>query len=268
MKCLSKYWNTKFLALLVAITLAGAAEGQVVISEVDLAGNRVEIVNAGAGNVNITTWLWCNRINGSPFYSTVASASTIDAALSTATSLDVGPGEILVVTLTAGVLPDANGELGLYATGSFSSASEIRDYVLWGAAGIRDFVAAQAGIWIDNNWIDVSGIGPGDSIQLGAGNPGDAASEYFIGPSSMGVAQFIEADAEVEFLQIDVVGTTVGVCFQSISGAVYNLQSTPDVLNTTLWLNAGSPIIGDGDTNYFFDAAGSTTKSYRILWSQ
>ena len=186
MKCLSKYWNTKFLALLVAITLAGAAEGQVVISEVDLAGNRVEIVNAGAGNVNITTWLWCNRINGSPFYSTVASASTIDAALSTATSLDVGPGEILVVTLTAGVLPDANGELGLYATGSFSSASEIRDYVLWGAAGIRDFVAAQAGIWIDNNWIDVSGIGPGDSIQLGAGNPGDAASEYFIRPVKHG----------------------------------------------------------------------------------
>jgi hypothetical protein len=254
----------EWLAVLVATGLSGAADGQLIITEVDLAGNKVELVNVGVANVDATIWWWCNRVNGSPsFYATVASASTIDAALSTATSLDVGPGEILVVTLTSGFLPDANGELGLYNSNSFGSSGAIEDYVLWGANGIRDFTAALAGIWIDNDSIDVSGIAVGETIQLGGGLPGNEASEYSIGPSGLGVAPV----DPVQFLQIDVTGGTVGLCFQSISGTVYNLQSTPDLVNTTLWLNVGSSIIGDGSTNYFFDAAGSTQKLYRILWS-
>ena len=90
------------------------AFGTLIISEVDLIGNKVELVNTGTNAVNASTWWWCNRVNGSPFYSTVSSSSTIDTNLSSATSLNVGAGEILVLDLTAGFLPNVNGELGLY----------------------------------------------------------------------------------------------------------------------------------------------------------
>jgi len=55
---------------------------------------------------------------------------------------------------------------------------------------------ANAGIWTDNDSIDVSGIGVGETIQLSPGTPGNSDSDYFIGPSSLGV---IEIDIPVDF---------------------------------------------------------------------
>ena len=191
-------------ALLPALVccIAASARADLVLSEIDLLGNKVELVNLGNTTVDISSYWWCNRVNGSPFYSTVASASTIDASLSTATSFAIGTGEILVLDLTSSFLPDSNGELGLYNTNIFTSSDAIVDYVLWGANGIRDSVAAAAGIWIDNDSIDVSGLTVGDSVQLSLNAPGNQAGDYFVGLASLGVAQSIPEPSSIAFFGV------------------------------------------------------------------
>ncbi|NNC90222.1 MAG: hypothetical protein HKN82_17330, partial [Akkermansiaceae bacterium] len=168
-----------------------AASAGVVLSEIDLAGNRVELINTGGSAADLTGWWWCNRVNGSPFYALVTSNSTVDAGLSSpgATLTNFGAGQVMVLDLTSGFLPDANGELGLYTTNSFGSASAIHDYVLWGGSGIRDLTAQNAGIWIDNDSISVAGLGAGDTIQLKPGLPGNSAADYEIAPSTLGAEQ-------------------------------------------------------------------------------
>ncbi len=140
-----------------------------------------------------STWWWYNRVNGSPFYSTVAS-SVIDAGLSSpgATLASFGAGQTIVLDLTATILPDANGELGIYNTNSFGSASAIEDYVLWGAKGIRDIVAENAGIWTDNDSIDVSGILPGETLLVLPGTEGNASTEWTTGTGTLGTANVPE----------------------------------------------------------------------------
>ena len=71
-------------------------------------------------------------------------------------------------------------------TNSFGTASAIEDYVLWGASGIRDLTAENAGIWTDNDSIDVSGLGAGETVQLGIGLPGDSAADYTTGTGTLG----------------------------------------------------------------------------------
>jgi len=188
------YCERKRIALLpvcwaLAVLVGSLVQAEITISEIDLANDQVEIVNAGTTTEDISSWWRCNRVNGLPFYSTLSSA-TIDVGFSTSGTsyASFAPGDILLFDST-GLLTDANGEFALYNTNSFGSATAMEDYILWGANGIRDFVAQNAGIWIDNDEIDVSGLVAGDTIQLGLGLPGDQASDYFIGPSTLGVAQ-------------------------------------------------------------------------------
>ena len=175
-----------FLLLTLAI-FSGMSSAQVVISEVDLANDKLEIVNIGTTSVDMSSWQLCNRVNGSPFYASMASQS-VDAGNSTSTSLNLAPGEL--ITLNVGnFTPDANGELGLYNSSSFGSTSAIEDYIAWGAIGTRDIVAAGAAIWMDDEFIDVSGIAPGETIQLIAGQPGNDKFDYSIAPSTLGSPQ-------------------------------------------------------------------------------
>ncbi len=189
-----------FAAVLIAIGFCQAAPGQMTITEVGLLEDQLELVNTGATTIDMSTWWWCNRVNGSPFYSAV-NASTIEASLSTTTSLaSVAPGDIVVFNLSSTILRDPNGELGLYNTNSFGSASAIEDYVLWGANGIRDLTAQTAGIWIDNDSIDHTSLVLGETIQLIAGLPGHQAAHYAIGPSSLGVDNSIPEPATLGLL--------------------------------------------------------------------
>ncbi len=189
-----------------ALITLPAAYSAVVISEIDLANNRVELVNTGTTTESLTSFWWCNRVNGSPFYTRV-SDDTINSSLSSATSFSsLGAGQTLVLDLGAGLLPDANGELGLYNTNSFGSATALEDYVLWGGNGVRDSVAQNAGIWSDNEFIDVSNIGAGESIQLSLAEDGDLASEYFIGGASLGVAQSIPEPSSFLLLSLSCLG--------------------------------------------------------------
>jgi hypothetical protein len=137
------------------LALPGSAPATLTITEVDLANDKAEFVNLTTNTVDASSWWLCNRVNGSPFYPTLASA-TIDTNLSSATSLVVAPGEILVLEIV-GLLPDANGELGTYNVNNFGSASAIEDYIAWGAGGIRD--SGQAGDSKLDYFIDMSTLG-------------------------------------------------------------------------------------------------------------
>ena len=165
------------------------AEAGITINEIDLLNDRVELTNTSGSSIDISTWWFCNRVNGSPFYSQISSW-TINTFLSSdgvgASLSSVDPGEYLIIDMNDNVLRDANGELGVYNTNSFGSASAIEDYTLWGANGIRDLTAQNAGIWTDNDSIDVSGMGAGDSIQLFVGAPGNSASEHYVGSDTIG----------------------------------------------------------------------------------
>ncbi len=163
------------------------ADAVVIISEIDLANNRVELVNTGDASIDLTDYWWCNRVNGSPFYSRIGTGnSTVDAGLSTGTLSGFGAGDILVLDIASSFLPDASGELGLYNNNTFGVSAAIEDYILWGGNGVRDAVAQGASIWTDNEFIDVSEIGLGETIQLTSGTPGNAAGDYFLGASSLG----------------------------------------------------------------------------------
>lgn len=164
------------------------SSGSIIISEIDLTNNRVELVNTGTSSVDLTNYWWCNRENGSPFYQQINTTnSVVDTGLSTGSLASFGAGDILVLDISASFLPDINGELGLYTTNTFGASAAIEDYVLWGNTGIRDAVAEGASIWTDNEFIDISGLSAGESIQLRNGELGNSASEYFLGASSFGV---------------------------------------------------------------------------------
>ena len=177
------------------VLVAMPAFGNVVISEVDLANSRVELVNTGALTVDIGGHSWCNRVNGAPDDYPVVSAATINAEFSTTPDLLMLPGEILVFDLTASFLPPSGGELGLYRRRSWTNRAAMIDYINWGdSRGIRDTVADDPpAIWERNAAIDISAIGPGDSIQLRPGTGGDSVADYQIGPANIGRAQSVVA---------------------------------------------------------------------------
>ena len=60
------------------------------------------------------------------------------------------------------------------------------------------------------------------------------------------------------------------MCFTSVVGVVYNLQSTTDMVNTQGWEDVGgTTVAGDGGVGYLFDptepTGSSTSKTYRII---
>lgn len=180
---------SRLAAFLLATSIS--APGAIVISELDLANNKLEIVNTGGSSVDIAAWWLCNRVNGSPFYFQFTSAANVSLipGESSSTDFDLASGEFITVQLNAGFVPDGAGELGLYNINSFGSSTAIEDYVAWGATtGIRDSPADTAGIWVLNESINIAGIGPGDTLQLLPSQTGDSAAEYTIGASTIGSA--------------------------------------------------------------------------------
>ena len=165
-----------------AIILTPAlAQSAVVISEIDFNNNIVEIANTGTTAVDLSSYWFCNV----PTYRQATDSGFSIAASSTASSLTVGVGEVLVLNITDN-LAASNGEFGLYSSASFGSAAAIVDYVSWGAASGRDSVADAAGIWDDGTFIDTSSLISGQTIQLNENSAGNSVSDYFIGSASFG----------------------------------------------------------------------------------
>lgn len=187
------------------------AVADIYMTELDLANNVVEIVNDGGADIDITSWWICNRVNGTPFYDTVANAISINGASHEANGvadLIVEAGDVLVLDVAAGFLPDTNGEFSFYNTNSFGSASAIEDYIAWGGPGIRDVVAQNAGIWTVDDFIDVSTLGTGETIQLDGASTGISFSEYFFATETLG--QFT-AVPEPTSLAVIAFGMAVGL---------------------------------------------------------
>ena len=183
------------LSLLVGIFGTSLSRGAVVISELDLTNNKIELVNTGSTAVDFTGWHWCNLVNGSPAYGSVTSNSTIDSGLSSAGAslTNFGAGKILVLNIGDSWLRDTQGEVGLYRDASFGSSSSIEDYVSWGVNGVRDSVAAAAGIWTDNDPIDLTGIDAGDNtVQLTVGENGNSAASYQFAAGTLGATNVPE----------------------------------------------------------------------------
>ena len=174
----------------------------IVFNEFDFTGNgQVELVNTGSSSVDISDWWFCNRVNGSPFYDQVD-----DLATSSSGSFNLAVGELITVTFTGGnFLPAGQGELGLYTTNSFGNSNAIEEYVQWGADfGARDSVADGAGIWTNGDFIDVTSLATGESVQLNPngssnanGHLGISSDDYFFAPSSFGVANVPEPGSAI-----------------------------------------------------------------------
>ncbi|MFP6872679.1 MAG: hypothetical protein VCA55_04140 [Verrucomicrobiales bacterium] len=180
-------------ACLAFLFLAVTAPGNVVISEVDLANSRVELVNTGSLAINITNHWWCNKVNGEPDDYPRVSSATINKEFSTTPDLVLLPGEVLVFDLSSSFLPRSGGELGLYRSRSWKDRAAMIDYINWGnSRGVRDTVADDPpAIWEKNAAIDISSAAPGDTIQLKPGAAGDSVNDYQVASASIGLAQSV-----------------------------------------------------------------------------
>jgi hypothetical protein len=181
------------LACIVFLFLAVTAPGNVVISEVDLANSRVELVNTGSLAINLTNHWWCNKVNGEPDDYPRVLFATINEEFSTTADLVLLPGEVLVFDLSSSFLPRPGGELGLYRSRSWKDRAAMIDYINWGnSRGERDSVADDSpAIWEKNAAIDISSTGPGDTIQLRPGAAGDSVDDYQVASANIGLAQSV-----------------------------------------------------------------------------
>lgn len=188
-------------AVLSCVSVA-SLQANVVISEIDVIGDKVELVNAGPANVSLAGYFLCNRLTGSPFYLALTTGQ-IDLPHSTDNDLFLAPGDVMTLQLSASFITDASGEFGLYLNNSnFGSAANIVDYVAWGADGVRDNVAATAGIWANGTFVSVAGSGAGQTIQLGFGLPGNSVGDYQIKPSTIGFAQSVPEPSAAAILML------------------------------------------------------------------
>ncbi len=163
-----------------------------VISEIDLAGDRIEIINTGSTVENLSGYWFCNLWQGNPVYVPIDTGMIIPGQ-STSASLTLPAGGILTLQSTAAFVTNLRGELGLYANpNNFGDPANMRDYVSWGGDAIRDSVAAQLGIWVDGTSVNVSAIAAGQTIQLKYHEDGNSFSDYELAPSTLGVNQIPE----------------------------------------------------------------------------
>lgn len=181
------------LSLSALLLGASAARAGLVINEIDVVNNKIEIVNRGPGAENLTNFWFCNFWKGDNLYISVANFPIV-LAQSTATSLNMPAGSILVLQGTAGFVTDLQGELGLYATGNFGDPNDMRDYVCWGGdSNLRDDVAAAKGIWQAATFVPITipDLQAGKSIQLKLNEDGNSASDYELAAPTLGVDQTV-----------------------------------------------------------------------------
>ena len=114
------------------------------ITAVSFSGGFVEITNVGNGSGSLEGFFLCQR----PSYHSIG-------------AIDLAPGESTQVAAAGGSfgsLDAGSGEVGLYNTSSFGSASAIESYVEWGASGHgRSGTAVEAGIWTDGGFVATDG---------------------------------------------------------------------------------------------------------------
>lgn len=129
------------LSLVLLSTLSTTASAQVRITEVNLQAQRVELTNFGTSSVNLATWQWCRRFVYSAVGGTIAAGETRQFTVS---------------------MNQTSSDLGIYRSSLFGSASDMEDYLQWGAsfsAAGREGVAVAKGIWPAGPFLTVPAAG-------------------------------------------------------------------------------------------------------------
>ncbi|MBT8278892.1 MAG: T9SS type A sorting domain-containing protein [Bacteroidia bacterium] len=134
--------------ILLLMFVSFSLQAQLKIVKVNPATDRITIKNFGSASdpMDISSYQLCNF----PDYSQLGSMTLISGNL----NLAVGAS----VTVVANIPVNASdGEMGLYVSGPFGNAANMRDYMQWGSAGHqREGVAVTAGYWTAGTFINVS----------------------------------------------------------------------------------------------------------------
>ena len=136
---------------------------QIIINEVNIAGDWVELYNAGTTTIDISSYALCNI----PRYSAMTAT---DVTLISGDFM-MEPGSYTVVGWDDIDAFVSRGELGLYQSfGNFESSTNIQDYVQWGAANQgRSGTAVSAGIWDNISNFLPAPTNPSNSLSLVVG---------------------------------------------------------------------------------------------------
>lgn len=135
-------------------------DGAFAISRIDFEAGVVTITNVGGAAADPDGMFVCNR----PTYVPLPAG-------------EVAPGDsVEIETDRLGIDADG-GEVGLYLTGSFSSADDMVSYVEWGSSGHgRSSVAVEAGLWEEGAALDAGASAIVATVDEPSG-PGDWATE-------------------------------------------------------------------------------------------
>ncbi|WP_411029575.1 hypothetical protein [Spongiimicrobium sp. 3-5] len=122
----------------------------VVINEVEyLVNDEIELYNNGDITVDLASYWLCY---GPGAYFRIGDAAMTNVVSGT---INLAPGEFLVVSAVSLSASDTAGAIGLYNTNTnFADSTTILDFVQWGAAGnARETVAVSAGIWTAGGFV-------------------------------------------------------------------------------------------------------------------
>jgi hypothetical protein len=149
---------------------------QIIINEVNLAGNWVELYNSGTTTIDISAYTLCNRPRYRVVTGSTASGSNAGVQFISG-SFIMAPGDFTVLQWKdISEYGPTDGELGLYEVfGSFNSTTNIQDYLQWGmgslfTAGGRDQTAENAGVWDSTNSFLPVPTDPNNSLGLTPSN--------------------------------------------------------------------------------------------------
>lgn len=144
--------------VILLLGISTALQAQVRFLEVDKSNDEVTLKNFGTSAENVSDWWFCSLFN----YEQLSDLTLENG------DLMLMPDE--TVTLSGYTLADTEADLGLYENGTFSSSSDMRDFLQWGSAGNgRENVADTAGIWNAGNFLPDATIYQytGDGTQTG-----------------------------------------------------------------------------------------------------
>lgn len=156
-----KYILKPVLMLLFAAFIFTQTNAQIRIVQVDPTTNVVTIHNYGGSTVDISTYWFCQF----PSYVQVSTMTVNSGNVNLAAGADVN----ITSSVNFGV---ANGEFGLYTTGSNFATTGMIDYLEWGTSGhTRESLAVSLGLWSAGTTITASPPYQytGDGTQNGMG---------------------------------------------------------------------------------------------------
>lgn len=218
-----------------AIALVSPAEAQVRITEVTISTRNVELTNFGTTSVNLATWQWCHRRSYAAVGGTIA------------------PGASRQFTVG---FNQTSSDLGLYKSSLFGSASDMEDFVQWGASFVnsgREGVAVTKGIWTSGFFFAVPPAGTSLHAKAEPPATGLRTTNWFPGWPHPGFP--------VPPIRIESIAITAGewrIIAQSpfLTGA-HRADAGPDL--TTGLQQVPAPVIaelGNGRIDVRFPAAG------------